>query len=171
METGSTTSIEQLTPTPETEQYVRAALEAVGCRYTGQRGSVYSWLAQVDTHPTVDAIYQAVQQRWPNISLATVYNALDALVAAGLVNKLTHANSAARYDCRGEDHYHLRDVRTGKVEDLPAEYDAALLDKLDPELRHRLAAKGFRVTGYRLEVLGEYEGGNGASEAISDKAS
>ncbi len=93
----------------------------------------------------------------PRISLATVYKALEALVAARLATKLTNGDAAARYDCRSDDHYHLRDVATGEVRDLPANFDPQLLAKLDPALVSRLAENGFEVTGYRLEVLGRFQ--------------
>jgi Fe2+ or Zn2+ uptake regulation protein len=137
---------------------VREALAAAGCRFTAQRGAVWSYLASVEDHPTAEQVYRAVRRRVPQISLATVYNALEALVAARLATKITSGDGSARYDCRGEDHYHLRDVETGEVRDLPAEFDRELLDKLDPRLCERLAAQvGFTVTGYRLEVLGRFE--------------
>jgi Fur family transcriptional regulator, peroxide stress response regulator len=136
---------------------VRRALEAAGCRYTSQRASVFSYLQQVHSHPTADEVYQAVRREIPKISLATVYKALEALVEAHLATKLTNGDNSARYDCRGEDHYHLRDVATGVIHDLPASYDPDLLAKLDPGLLARLAKSGFQVTGYRLEVLGRFE--------------
>jgi Fe2+ or Zn2+ uptake regulation protein len=86
------------------------------------------------------------------------YNALEALVDARLATKITSGDGCARYDCRGEDHYHLRDVETGEVRDLPAPFDQQLLEKLDPQLVDRLAQQvGFQVTGYRLEVLGRFD--------------
>jgi Fur family transcriptional regulator, peroxide stress response regulator len=143
---------------------VRAALQAAGCRFTAQRGCVWSYLASVDDHPTAEQVYHAVRRRIPQISLATVYNALEALVQSRLATKITSGDGSARYDCRGEDHYHLRDVETGEVRDLPAEFDNRLLEKLDPRLYERLAEQvGFTVTGYRLEVLGRFDAGRRAS--------
>lgn len=144
---------------------VRRALEAAGCRYTGQRGAVFAYLVAVHSHPTAEEVYQAVRQEMPRISLATVYKALEALVTARLATKLTNGDASARYDCRGEDHYHLRDVATGEIRDLPADFDPELLAKLDPQLQARLAAAGFEVTGYRLEVLGRFrENGEASGE-------
>jgi Fe2+ or Zn2+ uptake regulation protein len=144
-------------PAPQTEAKVRAALEQAGSRYTQQRAAVYSYLEQVESHPTAEEVYKAVQQRLPQISLATVYNALEALVDARLANKLTYGDGSARYDCRDDEHYHLRDEVTGELRDLPARFDAELLNKLDPKLLDRLASMGFQVTGYRLEVLGRFD--------------
>lgn len=136
---------------------IRGELEAAGCRFTRQRGAVYTYLASVDSHPTAEDVFYAVRDRLPRISLATVYTALETLVSVGLATRLVAAAGAARYDGRGERHYHLRDERTGEVRDLPAPFDDDLLDKIDPQLVDRLAASGFRVTGYRLEVLGRFE--------------
>jgi Fe2+ or Zn2+ uptake regulation protein len=142
----------------QTLDEVRAALQAAGSRFTAQRGAIWTYLAGVEDHPTAEQVYLAVRRRIPQISLATVYNALEALVAARLATKITSGNGSARYDCRGEDHYHLRDVDTGEVRDLPADFDGQLLEKLDPRLVERLAKQaGFTVTGYRLEVLGRFD--------------
>jgi Fur family peroxide stress response transcriptional regulator len=140
-----------------TEELVRGALEAAGCRYTAQRGAVYGYLEKVETHPTAEEVYRAVRRQVPRISLATVYKALEALVEARLATKLTNGDGSARYDCRGDDHYHLRDVTTGEIRDLPLDFDPHLLAKIDPALVDKLAGSGFQVTGYRLEVLGRFE--------------
>lgn len=139
-----------------TEQMVRQALEAAGCRYTAQRAAVFDYLERVKTHPTAEDVYRGVRRRLPRISLATVYKALEALVDAGLATKLTNGDGSARYDCRGEDHYHLRDLSTGEIRDLPVEFDPDLLAKIDPQLVEKLSTDGFQVTGYRLEVLGRF---------------
>ena len=136
---------------------VRSALEGAGCRFTSQRAAVYAYLEEVDNHPTAEQVYRAVRRRVPKISLATVYKALEALVHAQLATKLNHGDGSARYDCRSDDHYHLRDVTTDEVRDLPARFDPQLLTKLDPLLVDNLARHGFTVTGYRLEVLGHFE--------------
>ena len=145
------------TTTSRTPQQVRGALRAAGCRFTTQRAAVYAYLEQVHHHPTADDVYQAVRQQVPHISLATVYKALEALVESRLANKLSNGAGSARYDCGGDEHYHLRDVATGEVRDLPIDFDPDLLGKLDPRLATQLAKTGFEVTGYRLEVLGRFK--------------
>jgi len=138
---------------------LRDALEAAGWRCTPQRAAVYDQLCLADHHPTAEEVCVGVRRSIPNISLATVYKALEALVASGLAAKISPGgDGSARYDARGDHHYHLRDLRSGAVHDLPTEFDPTLIDKLDPDLTSRLAAEGFRVTGYRLELVGYFEG-------------
>jgi Fe2+ or Zn2+ uptake regulation protein len=148
---------EPLELSSEAVALVRRALEASGCRYTQQRATVYAYLERVNCHPTAEEVYKAVRRQMPHISLGTVYKALEALVKSQLATKITNGDGSSRYDCRGEDHYHLRDVATGELRDLPAPFDPNLLTKLDSKLVDTLAKSGFRVTGYRLEVLGRFE--------------
>jgi Fe2+ or Zn2+ uptake regulation protein len=143
---------------PERDEVsLRSALEQAGWRYTRQRCAVFDYLRSVESHPTAEEVYQSVRQQIPNISLATVYKALEALVDAKLAAKLANADGPARYDCRCDAHYHIRCTKTGEVRDLPIPFDHNLLEKLDPSLVASLRAQGFQVTDYRLELLGHFE--------------
>jgi Fur family transcriptional regulator, peroxide stress response regulator len=136
---------------------LRQALEKAGWRFTRQRAAVYEHLRAVASHPTAEDVYAAVRTDIPNISLATVYKALEALVDCGVATKLSYSDGPARYDCRTDAHYHLRCVDSGAVSDLPVSFDPKLIDKLDSNLVEELRRQGFEVTGYRLEVLGHYQ--------------
>jgi Fur family transcriptional regulator, peroxide stress response regulator len=135
---------------------LRRALAAAGWRFTRQRAAVFEYLRSTAEHATAEQVYQAVRRRLPNISLATVYKALEALVDAHLANKLPDASGPARYDCRSDAHYHFRCLKTGTLGDLPTPFDSHLLDKLDPNLVESLRRQGFHVTGHRLELLGHF---------------
>jgi Fe2+ or Zn2+ uptake regulation protein len=141
---------------PESAE-LRHALEQAGWRFTRQRAAVYAYLRSVETHPTAEQVYLSVRQEVPNISLATVYKALEALVDVKLAAKLADAEGPARYDCRSDDHYHLRCLKTGQVRDLPLPYDPDLPAKLDSRLVEELRRQGFEITGHRLELIGRYK--------------
>jgi Fur family peroxide stress response transcriptional regulator len=140
---------------PETD--LRDALDKAGWRFTRQRSAVFDYLRAVDCHPTAEVVYLAVREKIPNISLATVYKALEALVDSGLATKLMYADGAARYDHRCDCHYHLHCMKTGQVRDLDTPFDTELLSKLDPKLVEILEKQGFHVTSYRLELVGHFE--------------
>jgi Fe2+ or Zn2+ uptake regulation protein len=133
---------------------VRAALERAGWRCTRQRQAVLCCLRAVATHPTAEQVFAAVRQEIPNISLATVYKALEALVDAGLAARVPDGAGPTRYDGRSEHHYHFRCLETGCVLDVPLPYDAQLLERMGPGVADSLARAGFEVTGHRLELLG-----------------
>jgi Fur family transcriptional regulator, peroxide stress response regulator len=135
---------------------LRQVLEGAGLRSTPQRLAVYDHLTRAEHHPTAEEVYHAVRSAIPRISLATVYKALETLVATGVAAKLTggDGDSSARYDARRDLHYHFRCLRTGAVHDLPTPFDPELIRKLDPQLSDYLEHQGFQVTGYRLELVG-----------------
>jgi Fe2+ or Zn2+ uptake regulation protein len=78
--------------------------------------------------------------------LATVYNALEALVAAALASKLAFGDGSARYDIRTDQHDHIHCLGCGMLRDLPP--------RLGRESLGEVPEEGFQVTGYRLELLG-----------------
>jgi Fur family peroxide stress response transcriptional regulator len=138
---------------------LRRALDQAGWRFTRQRAAVYDYLKNAHSHPTAEQVYLSVRQKIPNISLATVYKALEALVDCGVAHKLAYCDGPARFDCHCDAHYHLRCTTTGEVHDLPTPFDPDLLNKIDPKLVESLRAQGFEVTDYRLEILGHFKEG------------
>ena len=142
------------TPGPAGHQELRRALEQSGWRYTRQRAAVYDHLCAAATHPTAEQVFSSVRGEIPNISLATVYKALEALLDAGVATRIGDGNGPARYDGRGEAHYHFRCERTGEIIDLPLPYDPHLLEKLGPDVLDKLRQSGFEVISHRLELLG-----------------
>jgi Fe2+ or Zn2+ uptake regulation protein len=142
------------TPGPAGHEPLRRALEEAGWRYTRQRAAVYDHLCAAASHPTAEQLFSRVREEIPNISLATVYKALEALVDAGVATRLGDGSGPARYDGRGEAHYHFRCERTGEIIDLPLAYDPHLLEKLGPHVLETLRQSGFEVIGHRLELVG-----------------
>ena len=135
---------------------LRKALEKAGRRFTRQRAAVCAYLKSVQTHPTAEQVFAAVRQEIANISLATVYKALEALVEAGVAARLVSDDGTARYDGRSDAHYHLRCLATGQVRDLPLAYEPQLLDRLAPQLGEWLRQQGFELSGHRLELVGRF---------------
>jgi Fe2+ or Zn2+ uptake regulation protein len=126
---------------------LREALEANGQRFTEQRAAVFRFLRGSTAHPTADECFTAVRTEIADISLATVYKALETLVSCGLATKLTYGDDSARYDSRTDDHFHSRCTRCGMVRDVAGPSLDAVLPDFDLH-------DGFRVQGYRLEVVG-----------------
>jgi Fur family peroxide stress response transcriptional regulator len=126
---------------------LREALEANGQRFTEQRAAVYRFLCGSKDHPTADEVFTAVRTQIADISLATVYKALETLVSCGLAVKLAYGDGSARYDSRTDDHFHARCLGCGALRDIPNRDISGAL----PEIH---STDGFRVEGYRLEAVG-----------------
>lgn len=131
-----------------------------GLRCTQQRVSLYRALATSEHHPTADELFKDVSEKLPGISLATVYNTLEAFCQVGLAQKLpgVGTNGSARFDAICENHLHLRDQTTGDVVDVPHELGQQILDRIpETTLRDLERRLGFKISQLQIELVGEYE--------------
>src|SRR5579859_7046756 len=84
-----------------------------GFRFTPQREHVYSVLVRKRDHPTAEEVFIRAKREIPEISMATVYNCLDALVKCGLVRHVTVQRGAARF-CPNMREHRSEERRVGK---------------------------------------------------------
>ena len=85
---------------------------------TKQRREVYRVLLGDRDHPTANDVFRRVQDGMPSISLATVYNCLDALVEHGLVNQVNFDREPSRFCVNLTPHVHFQDKETGVIHDI-----------------------------------------------------
>ncbi|GAB2534261.1 peroxide-responsive transcriptional repressor PerR [Gracilibacillus alcaliphilus] len=122
-------------------------LKSSGVRITPQRHAVLEYLLNADTHPTADDIYKALEGKFPNMSVATVYNNLRVFREIGLVRELTYGDSSSRFDCNTAKHYHIICENCGKIVD----FHYPSLDEVEV-LAEQIT--GFDVSHHRMEVYG-----------------
>ena len=109
-------------------QEVAISLRQHGFKVTPQRLAVYEGLARLmGSHPAAGEIYRALREDYPTMSLATVYKALEALCAAGLVRRLQVGEEAVRYDADIRSHSHVYCCACGRVEDFSLASEAQLM--------------------------------------------
>lgn len=87
-------------------------------KYSKQRESIKEFLNSTTEHPTADTVYLNVKQKFPNISLGTVYRNLNLLSDIGDAIKIPTPNGGDRFDGRTNPHYHFCCTSCGKVIDL-----------------------------------------------------
>ncbi|MAT47137.1 MAG: transcriptional repressor, partial [Verrucomicrobiaceae bacterium] len=105
--------------------------ELRGLRMTKQRREVYSVLLRNRDHPNANEIFQRVQKGMPTISLATVYNCLDALVEHGLINQVNFDREPSRFCVNLAPHVHFQDKKTGVIHDVSFKDGCQITDLLD----------------------------------------
>lgn len=93
-------------------------------------------------HMNAEQIYNGLQQTYPKVALATVYNNLNRLWAEGRIRKISLEGLPDRYDCiRRHDHLVCRGC--GKLVDVDLE-----------DLTQRLEQQaGFPILGYDLKLI------------------
>ena len=90
-------------------------------KYSRQREAVKEFLASRIDHPTADTVYTNLREKFPNISLGTVYRTLSLLADMGEIIKITTGDGADRFDGRITPHNHFICRKCHKVSDLEME--------------------------------------------------
>jgi Fe2+ or Zn2+ uptake regulation protein len=70
------------------------------------------------SHLTAGEIFERVRRRDPRIAYGTVYRTLHLLAEHGLIQELTFADQASRYDGRVERHDHVHCLDCGMLLDV-----------------------------------------------------
>lgn len=105
--------------------------EIAGLRMTRQRQEVYRILMEQRDHPTAQEVFLKAKDRLPNLSLATVYNCLEALVQHGIIRQVNFERESSRYCPNLREHGHFHDARTGVIHDVDFKPGCKLADFLD----------------------------------------
>lgn len=96
-----------------------ARLRERGGKATPQRVLLYTLLAGDRTHPTAEELHRRLSAILPNVSLTTVYAALNDLVAAGEIRAFQAGDGQLHYDPDNHPHAELVCVRCHRIEDAP----------------------------------------------------
>lgn len=105
--------------------------EIAGLRMTRQRQEIYRILIEQRDHPTANEVFMRAKDRLPNISLATVYNCLEVLVAHGIIRQVNFERESSRYCPNLTEHGHFHDAATGIIHDIDFKPGANLTDVLE----------------------------------------
>ena len=102
------------------EPHVESMLRDAGLRPTRQRVALARLLfVGAHRHVTPEALFNEVQARGADISLATVYNALHQFRDAGLVREVTLDSGRLWFDTNAGPHHHFFIEGTGALIDIP----------------------------------------------------
>jgi Fur family peroxide stress response transcriptional regulator len=123
---------------------INERLATSGLRLTPQRQRVYSVLLRERDHPTAERIFMRAKKDMPDISMATVYNCLDALVKCGLAKQVNVERGASRFCPNMHEHLHFQCEACGGIFDID-------LDKARQAIP---LPRGFKATQFDVSILG-----------------
>lgn len=127
---------------------LRKALRRGGSRITRQRELIFGILVDELNHPTAEEVYSRAKKELPGISLATVYNGLEALVSCGLIKQVHFERASTRFCPNLKEHAHFQCEQTDQVFDVPLGQDAfRYLQEILPE--------GFSAKSISLSYVGQ----------------
>lgn len=114
---------------------------------TQQRKIILEELKKVRTHPAADEIYRMVKKRLPRISLGTVYRNLEVLAELKEIQEVDNVENIKRFDGNPENHYHIRCIKCGRIDDAPF----GLVNELESKMR---PLTDYTVISHKLEFIG-----------------
>lgn len=117
-----------------------------GLRITPQREHVYHVLIEKKDHPTAEEVFIRSKKGMPEISMATVYNCLDALVNCGLVRQVNQDREATRFCSNMQPHHHFYCDECGVAHDI---------DRIDDSTEPPVPMpRGFKPSRYEVTIRG-----------------
>ena len=131
---------------------VRNKLAVKGLKVTPQRIAILEAIIKLNNHPTAENIIEYIRKNHPNISVATVYKVLDALVENELIRKVKTEKDIMRYDAIMESHHHIYFTDSDRIEDY---VDNELNEMLEKYFRQK-KIPDFRIEDIRLQIIGKY---------------
>lgn len=137
----------------------RDLFETHSLRCTCQRLALYDALKASMNHPTAEELYRVVKSRpeYGRLSLATVYNTLEALCKVGLARKLPTTNGCCRFDADTHEHSHVRVRDTGEIRDLPIELSERLVEALPRDVLNEIERRlDVKIDGARVQLLARW---------------
>ena len=131
-------------PTSVEEVYERC--RSLGMRLSRQRRMVLDLLWTERTHLSARDIFEQLNDLGRNIGHTSVYQNLEALQSAGVIECIDRA-SGRLYGYRADPHSHLTCMESGSITDL----DVLLPDDLLSQIEK---ATGFAIESYTLHLSG-----------------
>src|SRR6266576_26460 len=115
-----------------------------GFRFTPQRQQVYDVLLEQRDHPTAEEVFIRAKHKMPQISMATVYNCLTALVKCGVARQVALERGAARFCPNMREHCHFYCDSCDTVFDIDLESEAVVT-----------LPKGFQADRFDIAIHGQ----------------
>lgn len=98
-------------------------LRNAGLKITPQRMAILEILEGNKSHPSAHSIYDAVKEKYPMISFATVYKTLKVLEEVGEIQGLTIVDNKVHFDPDTTPHHHFLCRQCHSIIDIPHDQD------------------------------------------------
>ena len=120
-------------------------------RNTLQKRIVSDVFFSMNNHPSAGMVYEAVQEKYPGISRATVYRLLAEAAEEGTIQRLKLTDANDRYDFTISNHYHVVCRECGAVADVNVSVDDAAI------ATSAVGCEGFSIEKCHVEFVGVCE--------------
>lgn len=127
-------------------------LQKKGYKITPQRqGILDTFMGNADNRPqSAEDIYRKVVEKYPNVSLDTIYRNLNVLERLEIINKLILQDGKCRYELNSGKHcHHLVCLKCGAAVTIDfCPFESLDLEKIESEKKFEIKKHCFEVYGY-----------------------
>lgn len=116
-------------------------------RRSKKRDAMLELMRGTRAHPSADWIYQHMREKYPDVSLGTVYRNLSQLREEGIIKSVGVVRGQERFDAFTHPHSHFVCLDCGSVIDLPDCVPKETVDALAGNM-------GFRNVSCELHLFG-----------------
>ena len=127
--------------------FTRDGTDLKTLNYSGQREAIKTFVSSCHNHPTADVIYSGVREKYPKISLSTVYRNLALLSDMGELLRFSCGDGKEHYDHNTHPHLHFICKECGSIT------DAELPKDIEPD---RFSASSYIAKQLNVSVESEW---------------
>ena len=136
----------------------RRALNLTGVRVTNQRALLLEIIRQGQGHLDADEVYRRARQKYPRLSLSTVYRTLQLFKKLSLVEEVHFDESHHHYEAKpSTEHHHLVCLGCGRVIEFQYPLSRYVKRNVAEAKDFEIVATEIRMTGYCSKCRQERE--------------
>ncbi len=129
---------------------IRDLIKGTGLKATPQRIAIYESMRKLG-HACADMVVEDLKDKFPTLTVATIYNVLESFVDAGLLVKRFSLNHKMYFDVNTYEHAHCYD----KVQNMFIDIDDPELVKLVSDYIATKQIENFEIEGVDIHVTGK----------------
>ncbi len=120
-------------------------LKEYNLKVTPQRIAIVE-LLKIHGHLSIAKMYELVKERFPSISLATIYKNVNAMVQSGFINEVKILGQDSRYELYQPSHSHVVCKECGDVVDIQVS-DSVLMEEVSKKTSFKLESSSLIFYG------------------------
>lgn len=127
----------------------RKTLNLTGVRVTNQRALILGIIRQAEGHLDADEVYRQARQKYPRLSLSTVYRSLQLFKKIGLIDEVYFNESHHHYEAKpSAEHHHLICLGCGRVIEFHYPLSRYVKGNVAEARDFEIVATDIRMAGY-----------------------
>ena len=129
---------------------IKQKIRESGLKATPQRIAIYDAMQKLG-HASADMVVEELNNVFPSLTIATIYNVLDSFVERGLVVRRYSSNNKMYFDVNTYEHAHFYDVNTN----MHVDYTDPELIKLVTDYVNSKGLGKFKLSSVDIQLIGE----------------